>query len=205
MAPSQRASGAYQVDSGTGLRSCPLHGRSSRRTWLHHRCPFGSKGALSRDMAPMGIKGINGAAPRRASVGNPSGGQKRDLSLPPGLRPRQRFAQEGYRHPRSRQVTRCAARAGRCQSPAPNTRRSRRPILPPAKQFGDARFKRQIAKALGLRVAPLPEGRPRKAAADRRHLNLLRTQFLSSDPNSSLEFDINDDQTSYKLPLLPLL
>jgi REP-associated tyrosine transposase len=39
--------------------------------------------------------------------------------------------------------------------------------------LGDARFKRQIAKALGRRVAPLPKGRPRKTAADRRQLNLL--------------------------------
>ena len=39
--------------------------------------------------------------------------------------------------------------------------------------LGDARFKRQIAKALGRRVAPLPKGRPRKARADRRQLNLL--------------------------------
>jgi putative transposase len=39
--------------------------------------------------------------------------------------------------------------------------------------LGDARFKRQITKALGRRVAPLPKGRPRKTAADRRQLNLL--------------------------------
>lgn len=39
--------------------------------------------------------------------------------------------------------------------------------------LGDMRFKRQIAKALGRRVAPLPRGRPQKAKADRRQLNLL--------------------------------
>jgi hypothetical protein len=30
--------------------------------------------------------------------------------------------------------------------------------------LGDERFKRQIAKALGRRVAPRPQGRPRKPA-----------------------------------------
>ena len=39
--------------------------------------------------------------------------------------------------------------------------------------LGDARFKRQIAKALGRRVTPLPKGRPRKAHADGRQLDLL--------------------------------
>jgi putative transposase len=39
--------------------------------------------------------------------------------------------------------------------------------------LGDARFKRQIAKALGRRVAPLAKGRPAKAGADRRQLILL--------------------------------
>jgi putative transposase len=39
--------------------------------------------------------------------------------------------------------------------------------------LGDARFKRRIAKAFGRRVAPLPKGRPPKAGADRRQLNLL--------------------------------
>jgi putative transposase len=39
--------------------------------------------------------------------------------------------------------------------------------------LGGARFKRQIARALGRRVAPLPKGRPPKAAADRRQLSLL--------------------------------
>ena len=39
--------------------------------------------------------------------------------------------------------------------------------------LGDARFKRQIAKALGRRVAPLPKGRPPKPRSDRRQLNLL--------------------------------
>ena len=34
--------------------------------------------------------------------------------------------------------------------------------------LGDMRFKRQIAKALGRRVAPLPRGRPQKAKPDRR-------------------------------------
>jgi putative transposase len=37
----------------------------------------------------------------------------------------------------------------------------------------DARFKQQIAKALGRRVVPLPKGRPRKAIAARRQLSLL--------------------------------
>ena len=39
--------------------------------------------------------------------------------------------------------------------------------------LGDARFKRQIAKALGRRVTPLPKGRLRKAHADGRQLDLL--------------------------------
>jgi putative transposase len=39
--------------------------------------------------------------------------------------------------------------------------------------LGDARFKRQIAKALGRRVAPLPKGRPLGQKPDRRQLNLL--------------------------------
>jgi REP-associated tyrosine transposase len=39
--------------------------------------------------------------------------------------------------------------------------------------LGDARFKRQIVKALGRRVAPLPRGRPAKAKPERRQLNLL--------------------------------
>jgi putative transposase len=39
--------------------------------------------------------------------------------------------------------------------------------------LGGERFKRQIAKALGRRVAPLARGRPRKERADRRQLNLL--------------------------------
>ena len=39
--------------------------------------------------------------------------------------------------------------------------------------LGDARFTRQIAKALGRRVAPLARGRPSKAKAVRRQLNLL--------------------------------
>ena len=39
--------------------------------------------------------------------------------------------------------------------------------------LGDARFKRQIAKALGRPVAPLPKGRPRKTHADGRQLDLL--------------------------------
>jgi putative transposase len=39
--------------------------------------------------------------------------------------------------------------------------------------LGDTRFKRQIAKALGRRVAPLPKGRPRKAKAQPRQLSLL--------------------------------
>ena len=33
-------------------------------------------------------------------------------------------------------------------------------------RLGDKRFKRQIAKALGRRVAPRPQGRPRKPAKD---------------------------------------
>jgi putative transposase len=39
--------------------------------------------------------------------------------------------------------------------------------------FGDERFKRRIAKALGRRVAPLTRGRPPKADAQRTQLNLL--------------------------------
>jgi hypothetical protein len=39
--------------------------------------------------------------------------------------------------------------------------------------LGDTRFKQQIAKALGRRVAPLPKGRPKKAKAERRQLGLL--------------------------------
>jgi len=39
--------------------------------------------------------------------------------------------------------------------------------------LGDDRFKRQIAKALGRRVAPLPKGRPPKLAKDKRQLSLL--------------------------------
>jgi hypothetical protein len=39
--------------------------------------------------------------------------------------------------------------------------------------LGDARFKRQIAKATGRRAAPLPKGRPPKARDDRRQLNRL--------------------------------
>jgi putative transposase len=44
--------------------------------------------------------------------------------------------------------------------------------------LGAARFKREIAKATGRRVAPLPKGRPRKGKRDRRQLTLLA-------PNSS--------------------
>jgi putative transposase len=39
--------------------------------------------------------------------------------------------------------------------------------------LGNDRFKRQIAKAMGRRVAPLPRGRPAKAGKDKRQLNLL--------------------------------
>jgi len=39
--------------------------------------------------------------------------------------------------------------------------------------LGNDRFKRQIAKAMGRRVAPLPRGRPSKAGKDKRQLNLL--------------------------------
>src|SRR5580658_287164 len=39
--------------------------------------------------------------------------------------------------------------------------------------LGDARFKRQIAKATGRRAAPSPKGRPPKQQPDRRQLNLL--------------------------------
>jgi hypothetical protein len=39
--------------------------------------------------------------------------------------------------------------------------------------LGDKRFKQRIAKALGPRVAPLARGRPPKADAERRQLNLL--------------------------------
>src|SRR5258708_6559469 len=43
--------------------------------------------------------------------------------------------------------------------------------------LGDARFKRQIAMALGRRVAPLPKGRRSKAKAQRQQSSLLRPQF----------------------------
>jgi len=39
--------------------------------------------------------------------------------------------------------------------------------------FGDESFRRQIAKALKRRVAPLPKGRPPKIPANKRQLNLL--------------------------------
>jgi putative transposase len=39
--------------------------------------------------------------------------------------------------------------------------------------LGGARFKRQIAAALGRRVAPMPKGRPPKRKPDRRQLSLL--------------------------------
>jgi REP-associated tyrosine transposase len=39
--------------------------------------------------------------------------------------------------------------------------------------LGNDRFRRQIAKALGRRVAPLPKGRPPKALKDKRQLNPL--------------------------------
>jgi putative transposase len=39
--------------------------------------------------------------------------------------------------------------------------------------LGDARFKREIAKVTGRRVAPLPKGRPPKKKHDRRQLSLL--------------------------------
>lgn len=39
--------------------------------------------------------------------------------------------------------------------------------------LGDTHFKRQIAKALGRRVAPLPRGRPRKGKAERGRFILL--------------------------------
>ncbi len=39
--------------------------------------------------------------------------------------------------------------------------------------LGDARFKLQITPALGRRVVPLPRGRPPKAVAEQRQLNLL--------------------------------
>lgn len=39
--------------------------------------------------------------------------------------------------------------------------------------LGSDRFKRQIAKALGRRVSPLPKGRPPKSVKDKRQLNLL--------------------------------
>src|SRR5258708_25493936 len=43
--------------------------------------------------------------------------------------------------------------------------------------LGDARFKRQIAKALGRRVAPLPKGRPSEAKRN-------DSNQVYSDPNS---------------------
>jgi len=39
--------------------------------------------------------------------------------------------------------------------------------------LGGARFKRQIAAALGRRVAPMPKGRPPKHKPDRRQLSPL--------------------------------
>jgi hypothetical protein len=39
--------------------------------------------------------------------------------------------------------------------------------------LGDARFERQIARALGRRAAPLPKGRPPRRKPDRRQLKLL--------------------------------
>jgi putative transposase len=39
--------------------------------------------------------------------------------------------------------------------------------------LGDARFRRQIARAMGRRVAPVPRGRPPKVKVERRQLNLL--------------------------------
>ena len=39
--------------------------------------------------------------------------------------------------------------------------------------LGDTRFKRQIAKALGRRVSPLPKGRPRKSKTPQRPLSRL--------------------------------
>jgi len=39
--------------------------------------------------------------------------------------------------------------------------------------FGNDRFKKKIAKALGRRVAPLPAGRPNRAEMEKRQLNLL--------------------------------
>jgi putative transposase len=39
--------------------------------------------------------------------------------------------------------------------------------------LGDERFKRQIAKALGRRVSPLPKGRPPNEEKDKRQLRLL--------------------------------
>jgi putative transposase len=39
--------------------------------------------------------------------------------------------------------------------------------------LGNDRFKRQIAKALKMRVTPLPRGRPAKTKTDKRQLNLL--------------------------------
>jgi hypothetical protein len=50
---------------------------------------------------------------------------------------------------------------------------------------GDERFKKQIAKMAGRRVAPLPKGQPAADPKDKRQLNLLRPQFFYSDPNSS--------------------
>jgi hypothetical protein len=44
--------------------------------------------------------------------------------------------------------------------------------------LGGDKFKRQIAKALGRRVSPLPKGRPPKDAKDKRQLSLLWLQFF---------------------------
>jgi putative transposase len=48
--------------------------------------------------------------------------------------------------------------------------------------LGDARFKQQIAKALGRRVAPLPRGRPRKAKATRRQIKSTLTPIPLTPP-----------------------
>jgi hypothetical protein len=65
--------------------------------------------------------------------------------------------------------------------------------------LGDARFKRQIAKALSRRVAPLPKGRPPRRKPDRRQLNLLLIPF------HVICEDLGVDRRGYSLanPALP--
>jgi hypothetical protein len=78
------------------------------------------------------------------------------------------MARLGVRRPRdSRSIARCFARR------STNFVQDLRAATNGGWALGDARFKQQIAQALGRRVVPLPKGRPPKAVAERRQLNLL--------------------------------